>query len=236
MSTYKIANKVKGIIRAYANGPIGNQMATYSNEPFMRLENIEATLTFQSQDVTSKVEDRRLLGYNHDTLSQIQLSNVPLSDKILSLLYIKNEETPLFHKQDYFTSDVENKIYLSVSGPSSVIYQVFIYNADGILEIAYGEWDSTQPLVVAQADSNYSIYYSVLGTKSYFLNKPDNCYITLDLELIGNENEATQDMSLHIEKACLKTNRNIYLNHNNANTINLTCDVIYTGLDYITVE
>lgn len=236
MATYKIANKVKGIIRSYSSGPIGNQTALYANEPFMRIENIEATLTFQSYDSSQSIEDRKVLNYNHDTLSQIQLNNVPLSDKILSLLYIKNIEAPLFHKQDYFTSDIEKKIYLSISGSSNTIYQVFIYDNNGRLEAAYGELDISEPIIVEKEESNYSIYYSVLGTKSYYLNKPDNCYITLDLELIGNEDDDTQDMSIHIEKASIKTNRNIYLNRNNANTINITADVIFTGLDYITVE
>lgn len=235
MSTYKIANKVKGIIRSYANGPIGNQMAEYANEPFMRIEDIEAVLTFNSYDSNQAIGDKKILGYNHDTLSSIQLSRVPLSDKILSLLYIKNLEAPLFHKQAYFDSDADKKIYISIGGASK-IYQVFIYNQDGVLENAYGELDISEPLEVNDADSRYSIYYSVEGTKSFYLDKPDNTYITLDLEIIGNENDNTQDMSLHIEKAVIKTNRNIYLNRNTGNTIDIIADVIYTGLDYITVE
>ena len=63
MSTYKIANKVKGIIRAQHSGPIGNQIATYVNEPFMRLDNIEAVLTFTSFDATQKVHDKNLLNF-----------------------------------------------------------------------------------------------------------------------------------------------------------------------------
>ena len=55
MSTYKIANKVKGIIRSYASGPIGNQLATYANEPFMRIEEIEAILTFNTFDSMEKI-------------------------------------------------------------------------------------------------------------------------------------------------------------------------------------
>jgi len=235
MSTYKIANKVKGIIRSYASGPIGNQMAEYANEPFMRIEEVEAVLTFSSRDSNQAIGEKRVLEYNHDTLTSIQLSHVPLSDKILSLLYIKNIEAPLFHKQAYFESDIEKKIYISIGGVSK-IYQVFIYNQEGILEDAYGELDISEPLEVREADSTYSIYYSIEGSKSFFLDKPENLYITLDLELIGNENDNTQDMSLHIEKAVIKTNRNIYLNRNTGNTIDIIADVIYTGLDYITIE
>ena len=236
MSTYKIANKVKGIIRAQHSGPIGNQIATYVNEPFMRLDNIEAVLTFTSFDATPKVHDKNLLNFNHDTLTQVQLSGIPISDKILSLLYIPNTEAPLFHKQKYYESDVEGKIYLSISGSDTHIYQVFIYDEEGNLEASYGEFDTSEPLVVAKADQTYSIYYSVLGSKSYYLDKPDNLYITLDLELTGNTDDDTRDMCVHIEKASIKTDRNMYLNRNTSNTINITASVIYTGLDYITVE
>ena len=234
MNTYKIANKAKGIIRSYAPGPIGNRKATYSNEPFMRFNDVECTLTFINNGKDQNQGQRKVNSYNHDILSQIQVMNIPITEKLLSLLYIKNEEAPLFNTQDYYTSDDNGKIYLSVAGTDQNIYQVFIYNQNGVLENAYGEFDASMPLQVNHPNEQYSIYYSILGAKSYFLNQSNNVYISLDLIMRGNENDNTQLMCIHIEKAAIKINNNMRFNAG-SNATDLTFTVIDTGLDYITV-
>ena len=60
---------------------------------------------------------------------------------------------------------------------------------------------------------------------------------TVSLEKsIGNEDDGTRDMSIHIEKCILKTNKNMYFTTNNSNAIDLRATVIYTGKDYITLK
>ena len=229
MAIYKIGNKVNGIIRSCSAGKLGKMDMTYNNQPYTILRDISATINFASIDKDSSVANKNFLQYNTDTISTIRLSNVPLTEKILDLIYKDNEEK-LYSKQETYQSDEEGNIYLNTLGD---IYQVFIYNDEGNLESAYGTY-SENILHVEKAESIYSIYYSYLG-ESYYLDKPDNFYITLDLEILGNEDDNTQDMCLHIEKAAIKVDKNMYFN-NVANSIDLTITVIYTGLNYLTIK
>ena len=66
MSTYKIGNKVKGIIRAYSAGKLGNTNIAYDNQPYAILKDIDVSLTFEEQTKNSIVEDKNHLIYNHE--------------------------------------------------------------------------------------------------------------------------------------------------------------------------
>lgn len=230
MATYKIGNKVNGIIRACTAGKLGKMDMVYDNQPYTILRDISATVNFAANNKDSSVAHKTFLQYNADTIDQIRLSNVPLTDKVLDLIY-KDNPDKLYSKQEIYQSDDEGNIYLNTTGD---IYQVFIYNDEGNLESAYGTY-SEHILHVEKTESTYSIYYSYIGEKSYNLNKPDNFYITLDLDIIGNEDDNTQDMCLHIEKAAIQVDKSMYFN-NNANTIDLIVIVIHTGLDYLTIK
>ena len=230
MATYKIGNKVNGIIRSYCTGKLGKMNMIYNNQPYTILWDISATINFASIDKDSSSANKNLLQYNTDTISTIRLSNVPLTEKILDLIYKDNEEK-LYSKQENYESDESGNIYLNITDE---IYQVFIYDDEGKLENAYGTV-SDATLHVTKPESSYSIYYSYLGDKSYYLDKPDNFYIKLDLEILGNEDDNTQDMCLHIDKAAIKVDKNMYFN-GYSNSIDLTIIVIYTGKNYLTIK
>ena len=230
MATYKIGNKVNGIIRSYSAGKLGKMDMEYDNQPYTILRDISATVNFAATNKDSSVANKNFLQYNTDTISEIRLSNVPLTEKILDLIY-KDNETRLYSKQENYESDELGNIYLNITDE---IYQVFVYDEDGTLEQAYGSFSSTV-LHVNNVESSYSIYYSYLGEKSYFLDKPDNFYIKLDLEILGNEDDNTQDMCLHIDKAAIKVDKNMYFS-GYSNSIDLTIIVIYTGLNYLTIK
>lgn len=233
MATYKIGNKVTGIIRSFCSGKLGETIMEYDNQPYVFLKDIDVSLTFSEQDKTNNQGVKNLLEYNFDTLQLVSINNVKLTDRILSLVYKENKEGPLFSRREQYTSDNEGKIYLNL--PSNSIYQVFVYDDEGVLESAFGEYTSST-LTVNKINSNYSIYYSYEGEKSFFLEKPENFYVTIDFEALGNENDGTQDMCIHIAKCVLKVNKNMYFTSNNSNAIDLTAQVIYTGDDYITLK
>ena len=230
MATYKIGNKVNGIIRSFGSGTLGKMNMIYDNQPYTILRDVSATVIFAGVNKDSSVANKNFLQYNTDTVSEIRLSNVPLTEKILDLIYQDNEDK-LYSKQENYQSDEEGNIYLNITDE---IYQVFIYDDEGKLESAYGTFSDTV-LHVNKVESDYSIYYSYLGEKSYYLDKPDNFYIKLDLEILGNEDDDTQDMCLHIEKAAIKVDKNMYFN-NYSNAIDLTIIVIYTGKNYLTIK
>lgn len=230
MATYKIGNKITGIIRSYYAGTLGKMEMVYDNQPYTILRDISATATFSEQTVSERVGVNNVLGYNIDSLKEIKLNNVLLTGKILDLIYQENEDK-LFSKQENYTSDENGIIYLNTT---DTIYQVFVYDSDGNLEQAYGTYEDTT-ITVNNTESDYSIYYSYIGEESYLLDKPENQYIKLDLIIVGNEDDSTQDMCLHVDKAIIRVDKNIYFN-NTTNTVDLTIVVISTGLDYLTIK
>lgn len=230
MATYKIGNKVNGIIRSYCAGKLGQMDMMYDNQPYTVLRDISASISFATDDKDSSVANKNLLQYNTDTISEINLNDVVLTEKILDLIYKSNPDK-LYSKQETYESDENGNIYLNTTDD---IYQVFVYDDEGKLEAAFGEYNGSI-LHVNKTDSVYSIYYSFLGNKSYLLDKPDNYYIKLDLDIIGNEEDNTQNMCLHIEKAAIKVNKNMYFN-NSSNTVDLKFIVIYTGQNYLTIK
>lgn len=232
MSTYKIGNQVSGIIRSFCSGTLGSMTMVYDNQPYTFLKDVSVTLSFDNINRDTDVADKTLLSFNHDTLDEVRISNVKLTDKILALLYQENKDAPLYSKREVYTSDEEGKVYLNTTG---TLYQVFIYNSDGDLEYAFGEL-TTNILTLSRSEEDYIIYYSFIGEKSYFFDKTQNIYITLDLDSVGNENDGTQDMSIHIQKGLIKVDKGMYFNRSGSNTVDLTIKVIHTNQDYITLK
>ena len=106
MSTYKIGNKVNGIIRSYAVGKLGAMDMVYDNQPYTILRDISATVTFSSKDRDLTDAHKDLLHYGADTVKEVRLSNVPLTEKVLDLIYQSNDEK-LYSKQENYMSDEE---------------------------------------------------------------------------------------------------------------------------------
>ena len=87
MNTYKLGNKVTGIIRAYSSGKIGDMVMDYDNQPYTIIKSVTANLGFTDIDAIAKSSFTQL-AYNNSKLSQVQISDVTLNDKILNLIYI----------------------------------------------------------------------------------------------------------------------------------------------------
>ena len=134
MNTYKIGNTVTGIIRSYASGSIGDVILDYDNQPYTVVKSVEANLIFKDLNSVSQSKFTELV-YNDNKLTQVQLSNVTLGDKILNLIFSKTD-SKLVSRLENCVSDEEKQIYLTA--PSNILYQVFIYGADGALAVAYG--------------------------------------------------------------------------------------------------
>lgn len=231
MNTYKLGNKVTGIIRAYNRGTIGNMTMDYGNQPYTIVKSIEAELTFADLNATVKSRFNEM-AYNDSKLSQIKISDVPLNDKILNLIFSKSE-TKLVSKAENYVSDSDKNIYINTS--TEEIYQVFIYNKSGALEAAYGTLQIADPIQVSTAQEDYLICYQYEGSTAFSLDKPENQYFTLDLMVTGNKEDNTSNMTIHIEKCGLRVDKTMYFNQR-SNAVDLIFTVIDTGKDYITLE
>ena len=245
MKTYKLGNKIKCIIRSFASGSIGSQDMQYGNQPYTVLHDIETSLVFGNKITNAKITSTDL-SHTLDFLQEINISNVTLNDKILNLIFSKNEEKlcsivdnlSLFDKKLYLKQNIDN------------IYQVFIYNCDGELIAATGQYqpeagaisiedfdfyDSTKCKLNEEED--VLVFYSYLSTTGvgFKLNQESSQYLTLDLILEGNVDDEPRKSYIHINKCSLHTDKNMYFNRT-LNAVDLKFTVIDDGKSYITLE
>ena len=231
MNTYKLGNKVTGIIRTYAAGKIGDMVMDYDNQPYTIIKSVTANLGFTDIDTTAKSNFTQL-AYNNSKLSQVQISDVTLNDKILNLIFLKSE-TKLVSKVENYISDDNNLIYLNPI--TDKLYQVFIYNDKGELEDAHDVYDTEEPIMVSEPNKDYLICYQYEAKTGYSLDRPDNMYFTLDLLITGNKEDNTSNMNVHVEKCVLKIDKNMYFSQR-SNTVDLIFTVLDTGENYIALE
>lgn len=239
MKTYRLGNKVNCIIRASFDGmKIGNQ-ELIENQPYTILKDVEANLTFASKESQGKAVFNALY-YEQDVLSEVHISNVELNNKILDLIFSipkeEEENNPKCHCFINRDSDNQGKVYLD---HSETVTDIFVFDENG-LNKSIQSWDGSKPLQLA-ANKNYLIVYSYKGSKKLFLEKSNNAYFTLDLCLLGNKSEDTNDQEcnsfIHIEKCALEINKNMYFNKN-INAVDLRFKVINDkgNLNSITLE
>ena len=228
MKTYKLGNKTKCIIRSFSAGRIGEQEMQYDNQPYTVLKDVEASLTFVDKNISSKTTFVDL-SYNIDSLQEINISNVELNDKILNLIFSKNEDKLCSTMINCVAEN--NKIY--ITSPTDEIYQVFIYDIDGNLEKAYGVLNNME--VEVKRNEDYLVFFTYVGEKSFKINRSESLYLTLDLILEGNADDEINTSFIHINKCALKVNKNMYFNRS-LNAVDLKFIVIDDNESYITLE
>ena len=228
MKTYKLGNKTKCIIRSFSAGKIGEQEMKYDNQPYTVLKDVEASLTFVDKNISSKSTFVDL-SYDIDSLQEINISNVELNDKILNLIFSKNEDKLCSTMINCVAEN--NKIY--ITSPTDEIYQVFIYDIDGNLEKAYGVLNNME--VEVQRNEDYLVFFTYVGEKSFKINRSESLYLTLDLILEGNADDEINTSFIHINKCALKVNKNMYFNRS-LNAVDLKFIVIDDNESYITLE
>ena len=228
MKTYKLGNKTKCIIRSFSAGRIGEQEMQYDNQPYTVLKDVEASLTFVDKNISSKTTFVDL-SYNIDSLQEINISNVELNDKILNLIFSKNEDKLCSTMINCVAEN--NKIY--ITSPTDEIYQVFIYDVDGNLEQAYGTLNNME--VEVKRNEDYLVFFTYAGEKSFKINRSESLYLTLDLILEGNADDEINTSFIHINKCALKVNKNMYFNRS-LNAVDLKFIVIDDDESYITLE
>ena len=228
MKTYKLGNKTKCIIRSFSAGRIGEQEIKYDNQPYTVLKDVEASLTFVDKNISSKTTFVDL-SYNIDSLQEINISNVELNDKILNLIFSKNEDKLCSTMINCVAEN--NKIY--ITSPTDKIYQVYIYDVDGNLEQAYGVLNNME--VEVKRNEDYLVFFTYTGEKSFKINRSESLYLTLDLILEGNADDEINTSFIHINKCALKVNKNMYFNRS-LNAVDLKFVVIDDNESYITLE
>ena len=233
MKAYKLGNKVKAILRTYSPCKIGNIEMKYPNQPYTILETTDAQILFKelNTSATSATSTQSLLNYNVDFVDYIQLNNVALTDKILNLIFEKDLE-PIKPVSHSCNSDNSGYIYLPIESP---IYDLFIYNDAGSLECEPYRVFEDNKIQVSKSNSNYLVFYTENASEGYYLNRLNNITLSIDLEVIGNKDDTTENFWIHLEKCSLSINKNLYFN-NDINAIDLKFKKLKSDNDYITLK
>ena len=230
METYKLGNKVKAILRAYTPCKIGDIEMKYPSQPYTVLDTTDAQVSFKDRD-SSATSTQTLMNYNIDFVDSIQLNNIKLTDKILNLIFEK-DSAPLRPISQNYNSDGNGYIYFPINYP---VYNLFVYDDEGQLECDPYEVFESNRLKVSKPNSSYLMFYLEDATKGFYLNRLNNIVLSLDLEITGNENNATETFWMHFEKCTLSINKNLYFN-NGINTIDLNLKNLKSENDYITLK
>ena len=235
METYKIGNRVTGIIRACHTGTLGTTEMTYDNQPYTIFKGAQATLSFSvsSRNMTNG-QRNTVLGYNQTFPQELIVSDVKLTDKIMSLIYMKKEANLLCSAVKEKTSDKNCKIYFDDSLDER--YQVFVYDVNGQLIAAEGTVVGNEFTITnAEPFTDYLVIYNYLGSTTYDLSSAENIYIALDLIIEGSKDDTSQPMFIHLAKCNLRPNKNLRFTQI-TNTVDLTFEIIKSDDNVIVIE
>ena len=224
MKAYKIGNKINCIIRNWQAENIGNIPMKYKYEPYTTFSDIEAIFNFESESKIQTQGSAQLAGYQENKLASITFNNVPITNRIVNMLFNNRNEGLVSHVE-VVKSDDQGRIFFKQGGNK---YQVFIYNKKAELEQSFGEVQESF-LQVNERNSTYNLVYYTISNEVYSLQSRENLYVSMDIELIGNDAEDnTMSGSIHIDKALLNTTPQLNFNRY-INTVNLTFTVVYNS-------
>ena len=239
MKNYKLGNQVTVIIRSYSDDTfIGNQYVERANQPYTIIKSAEANLSFKNITSTAKTTFNHL-AYTHIKPSQLSISNVTINDKILNLIFHKNqtEEPHLCTKLENVTSSQDKKIYFGQL--NTTLKNVFIYDSEG--NCKYEPELNNNSCSVDKSEQPYLVCYQYESTTSFSLDQNNNHYYTIDLLLTSNQKEFgekdnTINSTIHLEKCALEINSDMSFVQN-SNTVDLKFIVLDNNLEnYITLE
>ena len=239
MKNYKLGNQVTVIIRSYSDDTfIGDQYVKHANQPYTIIKSAEANLSFKNITSTAKTTFNHLV-YTHMKPSQLSISNVTINDKILNLIFHKNQtaEPHLFTKIENVISSEDEKIYFGQL--DKTLKNVFIYDSEG--NCMYEPELNANSYPVDKSGQPYLVCYQYESTTSFSLDQNNNHYYTIDLLLTSNqkefgENDNTINSTIHLEKCALEINSDMSFAQN-SNAVDLKFIVLDNDLEnYITLE
>lgn len=229
MKTYKLGNKVDCIIRSFSSGKIGDMQFQYGNQPYTILKDVNASLNFQKDNTNSSAR-YNVLSFNAENLKEVVLYDVEINDKILKLIFPKEEEKLASVFINCFPSE-DGYIYLNF--PTEEVYQVFIYDVNGNLEKAFGTLSDRK--IKVNLNEDYLVFYSYPTNNNYNFKRDENLYLTLDMIVTGNTDDSLSKSYIHINKCAVQIDKNLSFN-NTSNNVDLRFIVLEDGENYISLE
>lgn len=231
--TYKIGNKAQCLIRSYCTQDIGTEHMEYWGQPYHIIKDCECEISFTNKKEVARSVTINLID-SRSFINEIKINDCLITSKILNLIFPKTEEK-IVSETKTFTSDDNGRIFFSGNGYGT-IYQVYFYQ-NGSLERVEGELNTESGVEVDRANAEYLVIYNYKDdSRCYNLDQQSNIYLTLDLDLIGNENNKTAHTKIHVDKCSVSINKNMRFT-NTLNTVDLVFTVVENedGANYISI-
>lgn len=231
-TTYKLGNKITCII---SSDVLSTTDFFAKQQPYTIVSNIEATLNFNDY-VTDLAARHEVLNYHESILESITLSNVPITNKIVDYAFRqhmanKEGEKVFITKMAQCAVSNTNEVLLTLPSTVTDLYYVFVYDALDTSKLLYHADHiqnynlNTNPIRLTTKVSDVLVIYRQVTDAFYPLCSTTDGYVSLDLLLVGNENEATNASTIHINKCVLQPINALSFNAT-LNTVDLTFTVI----------
>ena len=129
MEQVKIGNKIKNlIIRLASDLPIEGMDPITPNEPYTVLHDIQASFVFEERIRTQKAQFS-VLSYNNSKLGSVTLFNVPLTEKVMNLLFERDHLLSATMVEDTYADECGH-IFLNRVSSKDFVYNLFLHDED----------------------------------------------------------------------------------------------------------
>lgn len=229
-TTYKLGNKITCVI---SSDVLSTTDFFAKQQPYTIIANVDATLNFNDFNTTLAAR-HDVLSYHESVLESITLSNVPITNKIVDYAFrqhkvAKDNEKVLVTKVTQCGVSASNEVLLTLPSTIGNLYNVFVYDALNTSHLLYHAdciekyGLNNNPIRLQEKVSDVLVVYRHLTDAFYPLCGTTDGYVSLDLILVGNENEKTNWSTIHIQKCVLEP-----INALNFNTVLNTVDLTFT--------
>jgi catabolite regulation protein CreA len=203
MNNYNFTGKGNVLIRATSAGVYGAK-TFLANEPIAYLTEVDIVADFSNTEKIATQGARNLASSSDSSMSFVSLSNVKISDTLLSMLYTKQEHQ---EKEVSFVFKGEasgGALFLPITQEDDLIASsVFVYNQDKERQSNFTV-DTTNNLISGLTNGQiYTVFYT-LGkndTTTFSLSNPTIPNVKIEISVAGNVNKKSGVMTLKIPKA-----------------------------------
>ena len=204
MEQVKIGNKIKNlIIRLASDLPIEGMDPIIPNEPYTVLHDIQASFVFEERIRTQKAQFS-VLSYNNSKLGSVTLFNVPLTEKVMNLLFEREHLLSATMVEDTYADECGH-IFLNRVSSKDFVYNLFLHDEDQ--KVIYIDKILASEIIADPAKPYLAIYE--VPSEGWLFNKPKNIYFNLDMEVVGNEEDETQTYFIHINQCVIRPRHDI---------------------------
>lgn len=215
MNRYSFSGKGNVLIKANSQAKYGNQNFD-AKEPIAYFTDVMISVSFANSEKIARSDIKNLAVESKSEPSILTIENIKTSESLLALLYKKEEEHR--NNQTYvkkIISSAEGEIFLPIQSDEVLEPLIFIYdeNKNRILDFILND----SMIENLSPNTTYIVFYSVEkpAKSTYSLETPAMPYLSAEIHVLGNVNEKTGEVVLHLNTLQLLSRPTLDFNSDN---------------------